>query len=437
MAVIWPGRCAPVLLRFYLLRVCGVSRLLLARDRDYNRFDRPAPPEILVTRLFSILGLCGFGLVTASLPAVDVAPAPRVVTERDAFFRKAKVHDLTITVSKKDVDAINREPRKYVKCVLKEGSTEYADVGIHLKGAAGSYQNFDAKPGLTLNMDKFSDDQRYNGMDKWHLANSVQDPSYLAELICGELMRAAGVPAARVGHATLTLNGRKRGLYYIKEGYDKQFLKLHFGSSNGNFYDGGFIRDIDQDLQLISGEGDVKNRADLKALLAAVREGNEAKRFEKMEKLLDLDKFLSYLVVEMLTSDWDGYPSKCNNYRIYHDPKTDKMTFIPSGMDQMFGDTNWPIEPGWGGSVARALMETKEGKKRYRARLREIMAKVYNVDELVKRLDELEAVVQPALAAVDAGAGRDYKNQVNRLRHAVKERARNVNEQIKRLPPEK
>lgn len=384
----------------------------------------------------AVLAFCLGALVYAAtgVPAADPAKPPRDVAERDAFFRKPKVHDLTITVSKKELDALNREPRKYVKCVLKEGDTEYADVGVHLKGAVGSYRNFDDKPGLTLNMDKFADGQRYNGMDKWHLANSVQDPSYLSELICGELMRAAGVPASRISHATLTLNGRKRGLYYIKEGYDKQFLRTNFGGSAGNFYDGGFLRDIDQDLQLISTGDDVANRADLKALMAAAREPNEQKRFEKLEKLLDLDKFLSYLVVEMLTSDWDGYPAKCNNYRVYHDPKSNKITFIPSGMDQMFSDSNWPILPGWGGTVARELMQTKEGKKRYVTRLREIMAKVYKPDELVKRLDELEAVVQPALAAVDAGAGRDYKNQVNRLRNAIKDRAKSVNDQLKRLP---
>ncbi|MBN9122420.1 MAG: CotH kinase family protein [Planctomycetes bacterium] len=373
----------------------------------------------------------------ARLPAAEPAPPPKLVTDRDALFRKPQVLNLTIEVGKKEVEALGREPRKYVRCLLKEGGAEYADVGIHLKGAAGSWRDFNDKPGLTLNSDKYVDGQRFHGMDKFHLANSVQDPSYLAELICGELMRDAGVPAARVGHALVTLNGRKRGLYYVKEGYDKQFLRMHFGSSNGNFYDGGFLRDIDQDLQLISGTGDVANRADLKALLAAARERDEKVRFEKLEKLLDLDRFISYVVVEMLTSDWDGYPSKCNNYRIYHDPKTNKITFIPSGMDQMFGDTNWPILPDWGGTVAKELMRTKEGKKRYLARLREIMEKVYSVERLTRRLDELEAVVQPALASVDAGAGRDYKNQVNRLRSAIKERARNVNEQLKRLPPEK
>ena len=271
-------------------------------------------------------------------------------------------------------------------------------------------------------MDKFKDDQRFHGMDKFHLANSVQDPSYLSELICGELIRAAGVPASRVGHAVVTINGRPRGLYYLKEGYDTAFLEKHFGNTDGNFYDGGFLRDIDQPLDLIRTKKDVADRADLKALVAAAREPDKAKRFQKLEKLLDLDTFISFMVVEAITWDWDGYPFKCNNYRVYHDPAKNKITFIPSGMDQMFGDVNGPIIPDFGGMVARGLLDTPEGRKRYIARAKEIMKKVYKTNDLIKRLDELEKRIQPELAKVDAGAGRDYKNQVNRLRDAIKER---------------
>jgi len=369
-----------------------------------------------------------FGLFGA-VPAADPTPAE----ERDAFFKDGKVLQLNIEIDKKETDSLRKEPRKYVKAVLKDGDKEYKDLGIHLKGAAGSFRGIDDKPGLTLNMNKFNDGQLYRGMDKFHLANSVQDPSYLSELICGELFRAAGVPASRIGHAVVTVNGRLRGLYYIKEGYDKTFLKNHFGNSDGNFYDGGFLRDIDQPLELIHTKKDVADRADLKALLAATREGDKAKRFQKLEKLLDMDRFISYMVLEAITWDWDSYPFKCNNYRIYHDPAKDKITFIPSGMDQMFFDVNGPVIPDFGGMVARAVIDTPEGRKRYIARASEIMKSVYKTDDLVKRLDELEKVIQPELAKVDAGAGRDYKNQVNRLREAIKQREKSVNEQLKKL----
>lgn len=388
-----------------------------------------------MTRTLFALATMPLVLLAAALPAAaDPPPTPKP-TDRADLFAKPRVLKLEIVVDKAEEEKLRREPRKYVRAAIKEGSVEYKDAGLHLKGAAGSWRDFNDKPGLTINMDKFADGQRFHGMDKWHLSNSVQDPSYVSELICGELYRACGVPASRVSHALVTINGRKRGLYYIKEGYDKQFLKEHFGTSNGNFYDGGFLRDINQDLQLVSGEGDVANRADLKAVVNACREGDEAKRFEKLEKLLDMDRFVTYLVLQAVTWDWDGYPMNRNNYRIYHDPKRDKLTFLPSGMDQMFADPNGPVLPGFNGMVAQAVIGTKEGKKRYHARLREVREKHFQVSSLQKRLDELEAVVQPALAAADPGAGRDYKNQVNRLREGIRTRARVIDEHLKQVKP--
>lgn len=373
-------------------------------------------------------------LLFLPLLACGLVAAPKPAEESKEFFDSGKVLQLEIELGKNELESLRREPRKYVKATVKEGGKVVGrDIGIHLKGAAGSYRGIDDKPCLTLNMDKFVDDQRYLGMDKFHLANSVQDPSYLSELLCGELFRAAGVPASRVGHAVVTINGKRRGLYYLKEGYDKYFLKQHFGNRHGNFYDGGFLRDLDQPLQRVSGKDDVVNHADLKALFAAARENDRRQRFQKLDKLLDLDKFLSFLALEVITWDWDGYPMNRNNYRIYHDPSRDKLTFIPSGMDQMFGDPNGPLFPNFQGFVARALLETLEGRERYLAKMADIMKTVYRPDDLVKRLGECEARVQPVLASLDAGAGRDYPNQVRRLRDAVRQRAKSIEDQLKKM----
>jgi spore coat protein H len=363
------------------------------------------------------------------------APAPsQKADESDEFFKSGTVLQLSLVLAPKELEAIRRDPRRYVPATLKEGDkVVYKDVGIHLKGAAGSFRGIDDKPNVTVNMNRFGVDQLFHGMDKFHLSNSLQDPSYLSELVCGELFRAAGVPASRVGHAVVSINGRRCGLFYIKEGYDKFFLKRHFDNNQGNFYDGGFLRDIDQPLQLIRTREDVKDRADLKALIAASRERDLKVRFEKMEKVLALDKFISYVVMEVITWDWDSYPLNRNNYRIYHHPKADKLTFIPSGMDQMFADPNGPVLPNFQGMIARALLETPEGKKRYLARMEEIMAKIYNADALVKRLDELQARLQPVLASINPGLGRDYPNQVNRLRHAVRQRQKSIEDQLKRM----
>ncbi|HEX4612164.1 MAG TPA: CotH kinase family protein [Urbifossiella sp.] len=353
--------------------------------------------------------------------------------EVDAFFAAGRPVQLVIEVGQKESDSLRREHRKYVPATVKEGGNTYKDVGIHLRGAIGSFRPFDDKPGLTLNMDKFADGQRWHGMDKFHLANSAQDPSYLSEEICGELMQAVGVPAARIGHAAVTVNGRPRGFYYLKEGFDKGFLQKHFKNSNGNFYDGGFCREIDQPLELVSGKGDVADRGDLKALIAATREGDHKRRIEQLARLLDLDQFISYMVMSAITWDWDGYPFKANNYRIYHDPVRNKLIFIPSGMDQMFGDPNGPALPGFGGMVARSIIETTEGRRRYWVRMREVMRTVFEPERWVKRLDELQARIQSALTATDAGAGRGLKDQVDRLRNGIRQRHRSITEQLARV----
>ncbi len=374
--------------------------------------------------------LLGLAAAAWAAPPALTENQKKHAAETDAFFAEGKIPTLTITIAPKDVESLKREPRKYVKATIKDGDTTYTDVAVHLRGSAGSFRGFDDKPGLTVNMDKFTDDLVYKGMDKFHLANSAQDPSFLSELICGEICKAAGVPAARISHAVVTLNGKKLGMFYFKEGYDKNFLRRHFKSATGNFYDGGFLRDIDQPLELISSKKDVSDRKDLTALVNAAREPDKAKRFQLLTQLLDLDQFVSLLVVENFMWDWDGYPMKPNNYRVYHDPDKDKIYFVPSGMDQMFADLNGTVAPGFNGLVARALMETPEGKKKYIDRYRDFMKNNYKLDDLIKTLDAAEKRFQTALATVDANAVRDHKNHTERLRSALKQRAKNVTDQL-------
>lgn len=386
---------------------------------------RFAPPAVVLA--------LAVGLVACRPAPVAAQKAKTAADEVDAFFAKGEPVQIAITAGQKENDSLRREPRKYVPVTVKEGGKTYVNVGIHIKGAAGSSRPWDDKPGLTLNMDKFADGQRWHGMDKFHLSNSVQDPSYVSELICAEMFRAVGVPCSRINHAQVTINGRNRGFYYLKEGYDKGFLLKNFKNSHGNFYDGGFLRDIDQPLELVSGTGDVKDRGDLKALLDAAREPDHKRRLDRLAALLDLDQFISYLVMSSITWDWDGYPFKANNYRIYHDPERNKLIFIPSGMDQMFHDPNGPALPGFGGFVARVVIETAEGRRRYWARMREVMRTVFEPERWVKRLDEVERRIQPAAAAADPGVGRDLKGQIDRLRNGIRQRHKVITAELLRV----
>ena len=200
----------------------------------------------------------------------------------------------------------------------------------------------------------------------------------------------------------MELAGRPRGLYVLKEGYNRTFLKRHFANPDGNLYDGGFCTDINSPLERTGGRENTPVHADLKAVVDACQERDLAKRKERVPAVLDLDRFITLAALEVMCIHWDGYCMKPNNYRVYHDPAANKIIIIPHGMDQMFGvpgvDINSTISAPSAGLVARAVFEVPEWRKHYYDRVAELRKTTFVVDKMLQRVDELAAKLQPVLA---------------------------------------
>jgi hypothetical protein len=352
----------------------------------------------------------------------------------DTFFTNGVIPHFKIEITGTNYDNLQRDPRRSVRARVTDGKTVYENVAVHLKGAAGSFRPLEDKPALTLNFDKFKEGQDYHGIDKLHLNNSVQDPSYMTELLCSELFLAAGVPTARTTHARVDLNGRPLGLYVLKEGFDKTFLRRHFTNAKGNLYDGGFIREITEPLERDEGEG--PSHEELKRLAAAANDSDPEARWAKLEKLLDMDCMLSFMALEMMTWHWDGYVMKHNNYRVYHEPESDKIYFLPHGMDQMFWVATAevvPINPG--GLVAAAILRSPQGRKLYRERVGLLLTNVFSVERLTNRIDEVQRRIRPVLASMNSGAARSHDGAVNNLREQVIGRVHGVRQFLDQPEP--
>lgn len=352
----------------------------------------------------------------------------------DLFTTNRGVLYLRLQLEKSALDSLRRDPRRYVRAQLFEGDIHYRDVAVHLKGAAGSFRQVDDKPAMTVSLDRFTRNQNFYGLTKIHLNNSVQDSSYLAEYITGVMFRAANVPAPRVAHAVVELNGRKLGLYVLKEAFTKEFLSLHFPDTSGNLYDGGFVKDITEPLERDSGNGP-QDHSDLKALVAAAQEKDPDLRWERLCMLLDMDRFINYLAIENMTWDWDGYPMNRNNYRIYHDPGTGRMVFLPHGTDQMFSQPGGPLLSPLQGLLAVAIMRTGEARRLYRQRYCELFQTVYHAAELTNQLHQLEQRIQQTLPKDSAHLARELAGPAQDLRRRIMERARSIERQLKELPP--
>jgi spore coat protein H len=327
--------------------------------------------------------------------------------------------------------------RPSVNITVREGSLVLSNVAAHLKGAAGSFRPYDDTPAFTLNFSRNIKGQRFHGYSKVSLNNSVQDPSLLNEIISREMFLAAGVPVPRAHHASVVVNQRDLGVYVVTEGWGKPFLRSHFDNVSGNLYDGGFVQDIDADLSVVSGD-DPGSHTALQRLIDAASDPDRSRRWERISQVLDVERFISLLAMDTLLCNWDGYALNRNNYRVFHDLSTDRLVFMPHGLDQVFGTgrrmgVDSSIDLPYRGGVARSLMSTPEARRRYDRRLRELCTEVFDPGRLEERIREHHANLRPTLAAYSPSIALDHERRVENLVQRVHARFASVREQLARL----
>ena len=375
-----------------------------------------------------------FGTLSHPRPAQCQAVKP----EFNAYFTSDPVPVIQIRLPDSSLKSLREKQREFTVCEFIENGKAWPDMAIKLKGAAGSFRGIDDRPALTLNSARQVKGREFHGMRKFHLNNSVQDGTLLHEFIASELFRQAGFPAARVGWARLKINDRDMGLYVLKEGFDQTFLKRWFSDASGNLYDGGFCQDLDAALELDEGP-DAKTpnppRKDLQAVVAACREPDSVKRKTLLEKLVDLDSLYTFMAMELMLCHWDGYTGNKNNYRVYFDPaKGGKLRFLPHGMDQLFGDANFPI---WGdppAMVPASVMKYPDFRKAYRDRLTKLRP-LFDEKNTAAIIDRAMARLGPAAKGQGGDNLERHHMELGRqMKERLRERAKSLDRLIREIP---
>lgn len=302
----------------------------------------------------------------------------------EAFFNAREIRTFDFTLPPSSVSALKREPRSYAIGAVREGGVTLTNVGFHLKGM-GSYRTIDQKASFAVKFDQVTADQEYAGLTKLMFNNAVQDPTYVAEYLANGLFRDAGLPAARVTHARVRLNGKDLGLYVVIEAMNKRFLKRNFQSARGNLYE-AYVQDINTRMDQDNGEE--TSQDDVRALVEACAIPDPVERLGRVRQKLDVDNFISFGVMEVLVGHWDGYTIHTNNFRLYHDPLSDRMVFITHGLDWAFRRPNISIEPPLKSLVGRAVFETDEGRRRFRERVGTLFTNVFRVSAITNRMEQ-------------------------------------------------
>lgn len=344
------------------------------------------------------------------------------------LFDNPKVLILSIEIPTATLALLKADHKTYVKATLREESKAYENVGIRYKGNL-SLPGSARKPSFTLKFNEFNSDQRFHGQRKLTLDSSANDPTYLGEVLANDLFRAAHVPASRCAFARVEFNGTDFGLYVVTEGVNRDFLGSYFEKTKGNLYEGD-SNDVTDKLDKDSGE-ETKDQPDLAALVGAARVQNPEQRWQRLGKVLDLPRFLSFAAVEVFTWNTDGYCLSPKKYRIYHDPASDKLVFLPHRQEQLFTKPEGDVLPEMGGLVAKAVLETAEGRRQYKEALSKLLASVVKVEALNQRITDLSQRIRPVLAQSDPSSIKAFEEAVAQLRVRLAQRIRVVEQKLK------
>ena len=398
-----------------------------------------------------------------ALCAPPDGPTP-TATER-LFDDHAAPRLFQITIAPGDLAYLDDDPRReeYVPATVELEGERFERAGIRYKGAYGSlFACFDEqdtlicdKLSLKVSFNKFVDGGRFMGVRKLVFNSAQRDPSYLHERLAYALFRAAGVPASRVVHARVSINGGPESLFVLVESVDDEWIEDRFEDDGGNLYKEVWPQHVQaapylSALRTNERTGDVSRMVQFAQALALADEGDLE---PAIATWMDSDELLRHFVVDQVVQNWDGiwkfycWGESCGNHNfyIYDDPGAGLLRVIPWDLDFTFNRPNYDLGRSWldpapclpppntrswerlpqCDPILRGLM--RSSWERYRQTYRTLVAAGGPLSEsaILELLDRYRAMIGPHVAADPAGPSmRRWREEVARLRQVIRETAR-------------
>jgi len=302
--------------------------------------------------LFAALPHAGWAQATTTASAADPA---------DPFFDGTVLHDIFLTINSRDWSSLKEHflDNTYYPCDMKWKDQTVRNIGIRSRGT-GSRSG--VKPGLRVDFDRYTTDQKFLGLKSFILRNNTQDPSGMRERLSMELFKRMGLVAEREAHARLYINNAYVGLFTIVESLDKTFLTKNFNENDGHLYEYSFDNSastpfnfgyIGSDPLLyapapfkpetleLDPQGEVIER-----LFWAANVASDAVWRTAIEEFLDMKKFIRHLAIENFLAEEDGLTGDYgpNNFYVYRFVNTNRFTLLPWDKSNTFWSSpDYPI----------------------------------------------------------------------------------------------
>ncbi len=309
-------------------------------------------------------------------------PAP---SGADYLFDDTQLPILSISISQDEWNRLlslydkDSHNHSYVKCssvtLEREGASfRSEDVGLRLRGQS-SRRRPQGKSGnfhhvhFGLNCRIYSDKGDIAGIRRINLKYAKEDPSYIREHFCYDLLSRYGVwTAPRSSWCRLYLNiGQGASVYYgvylMTESIDRQYVKRRpqFGGEDGFLWKcawGSNLRDKDDgrfhfdnnssdtyayDLKDDDPDQFATAKAQIKDFITKLNSLNGADFSNWIQKVCDVDLLLKMHAANVALGHWDDYWNNMNNYYLYfnsRDSQNYRVYMLPFDYDNTLGTSH-------------------------------------------------------------------------------------------------
>ncbi len=236
----------------------------------------------------------------------------------------------------------------------------YPNVGVRFRGMS-SYMMVPAgyKRSLNVSLDLVDAKQRLYGYKTLNLLNCAGDPSLMSTVLYSHIARQY-IPAPKANFVKLVINGESWGVYVNVQQFNKEFLDENYESSTGARWkvlgnpgaDGGlrYLGDNIEDYRRrfeIKSKDDEQSWHDLIKLCQTLNETPADQLEQTLAPMLDIDRVLWFLALDVALVNSDGYWTRASDYSIFED-RNGVFHITPHDMNEAFHGSTGFGPPGGG-----------------------------------------------------------------------------------------
>lgn len=297
-------------------------------------------------------------------------------------------------------------------------NNEY-DVEVRNYGELG---RFFLKKSYELN---FREEQPFDSRAAIILSSQYLDSSLLRSRLAADVFRHGGFMVFDAWPVALFLNGDYRGVYHMVEPVDEHFFQRRH-TTPGNCY-----KAIRRNAKFtLVGIGDIRcsfekqpvddgDYRDLEYLLEILDTAPAESLPVKLADILDVEDYLRYLAVSVLTTNTDGFEHNFFIRRTTHD----RFRFIPWDLDKTFDNASWTP---WGfNHLTERLLEVPEYLTYYKRYLGQLIETEFREDRILSRIDELAEEIREAYKndPYTSAKGWDLDREADAIKDFVRNRS--------------